>query len=77
VTDPLDNPIWHSLTGAHAPLARDITRASRPEPAAGTVQRGERPMPQVPAGNRSAIALYERLGFVVRRSVQFEFVQTL
>jgi len=43
---------------------------------AGIVQRGERPLLHVLASNQSAIALYERLGFVVRRSVQFEVVQT-
>ena len=42
---------------------------------AGIVQRGERPLLHVLASNQSAIALYERLGFVVRRSVQFEVVQ--
>ena len=42
---------------------------------AGIVQRGERPLLHVLASNRSAIALYERLGFVVRRPLQFEVVQ--
>ena len=42
---------------------------------AGIVQRGERPLLHVLASNQSAIALYERLGFVVRRSLQFEVVE--
>jgi ribosomal protein S18 acetylase RimI-like enzyme len=42
---------------------------------AGIVHRGERPLLHVLASNRSAIALYERLGFIVRRSARFEVVQ--
>jgi len=43
---------------------------------AGIAQRGERSLLHVLASNTSAIALYERLGFVIRRSIQFEVFQT-
>jgi predicted GNAT family acetyltransferase len=39
---------------------------------AGIVERGERPLLHVLAISRPAIALYERLGFVVRRPLRFE-----
>jgi len=42
---------------------------------AGILERGERPLLHVLATNTSAIALYERLGFVVRRPLQFEVVE--
>jgi len=43
---------------------------------AGIVERGERPLLHVLAINRLAIALYERLGFVVRRPPRFEVLDS-
>jgi len=71
LSDADDDRAWRDLADLLGPAESAVVAGA----CAGIVQRGERPLLHVLASNRSAIALYERLGFVVRRSVQFEVVQ--
>ncbi len=67
-------PGWTEISAVcTAPHARGRGYASVLVRAAArrVVDRGERPFLHAVAANRGAIALYERLGFVVRRTVRF------
>jgi hypothetical protein len=82
VGHPLDRCVWSSLTTRHAAEAIGKPPALRYHPDHGpfaaaadssaenlAIMRGEIPFLHVFAANTSAIKLYEKLGFVLRREV--------